>query len=439
LRCFNLGFKEKSVVFEKYRLSAAAMAVAFVSSSMLIAEDWPTFRGVSRTAVAPDTNLLDRWPEDGPQLLWTAKGAGRGYASPAIYQGRIYTLGDNLSTAEDKDEYLTCFSAEDGSQIWKSKTGPAWNSGNDTWQGSRSTPTANGDHVWVISPFGKLVCAKISDGSIVWERSLLDDLGGKKRDSWGYSESPLIDGNKVICTPGGPKATMVALDKLTGETIWTCSRPDDVGAGHSSIVITEVGGMKVYVQNTGGGPMGVDAETGKLLWSYDMEPPTAFIPTPVIQGDLVCAVAGYNSGGVLLQQVPTASGGVSIKEIYGLNRDLNNKHGGVILVDKHLYAGGKDKNIIYCADLMTGKVLWEERGSGTGSTSVISADGKLFIRFQNGVVALARADTRGYKESGSFTAPGSGDMPSWAHPVISDGKLYLREGDAILCYQISKN
>lgn len=405
------------------------------------AADWPTFGGADRTSVSSETNLLDKWGNDGPKLLWKAVGVGRGYASPAVSEGRVYTLGDGLSTAPsgDTDEYLTCFSEKDGSPLWQTKTGPAWTQGKLSWQGSRGTPTVDGTHVYVLTPHGQLVCAKTQDGAIVWQVNLKKDLGGKKADSWGYSESPLVDGDKLLCTPGGPEATVVALNKLTGKVIWKCARPDDVGAGHSSIVISHVGGQKVYVQNTGGGPMGI-AENGELLWDYDVTPPTAFIPTPIVHDDYVFSVAGYGLGGALLQQIPVADGKVSIKEIYGPKTPLGNKHGGVVLVDQRLYGGAEDRNIIYCADLLTGEILWQKRGSGSNSTSVIAADGKLFVRFQNGTMALAPLDPQGYEETSSFTTPGSGDSesPSWAHPVIANGKLLLREGDTILCYQISK-
>ena len=405
------------------------------------ADDWPTFRGADRTSVSSETNLLDQWGSEGPELLWKAEGAGRGYASPAVSEGRLYTLGDGLSTAPsgDTDEYLTCFSAKDGRPLWKTKTGPAWTQGKLSWQGSRGTPTVDGEHVYVLTPHGQLICAKTQDGAIVWQINLKEDLGGTKADSWGYSESPLVDGDKLLCTPGGPKATLVALQKSTGKVIWKCVRPDDVGAGHSSIVISHVGGQKVYVQNTGGGPMGI-SEDGELLWDYDITPPTAYIPTPIIQDNYVFTVAGYGTGGALLQQVPAANGKVSIKEIYGPKTALGNKHGGVILVDQRLYGGAEDRNIIYCADLKSGEILWQKRGSGANSISLIAADGKLFVRFQNGTMALAPLDPQGYAETSSFTTPGSGasDSPSWAHPVIANGQLLLREGDTILCYQISK-
>ena len=188
--------------------------------------------------------------------------------------------------------------------------------------------------------------------------------------------------------------------------------------------------------------MGVDPESGALLWEYDMDPPTAFIPTPVTKGPYVFSVAGYKLGGALLKQVasknPAGGSSVTVEEVYGVKTELGNKHGGVILVGDHIYGGMEDRNILFCADMMTGETKWKERGSGDRSTSVIAADGKLFIRFQNGVVALAKISPEGYEEISSFKTPGSGngEKPSWAHPVISDGKLYLREDDAILCYDV---
>ncbi|MBX3421383.1 MAG: PQQ-like beta-propeller repeat protein [Pirellulaceae bacterium] len=431
--------------FEQHRradgLTCACLAVLATVGYQASGQDWPTFRGSNRTAVAGDSGLLNQWDASGPRLLWTAKGAGSGYSSAAVAAGRVYTLGDAPSTAADEDEYLTCYDLSSGKQLWMTKTGPAWNGhpSQPTWNGARSTPTIDGDHVYVLNPNGMLHCVSIH-GQPIWNKSLPDDLSGKKHDGWGYGESPLIDGNLLICTPGGEKATVVALDKVSGEVVWTCARPNDVGAGHSSVVTSNVGGRKVYVQNTGGGPLGIDAATGALLWSYDVPPPVAFIPSPVIKDDLVFTVAGYGTGGALLRQVPGDGGRVTIKEVYGLNKDLDNKHGGVILVGNHLYAGCSDRSQIYCAELETGKIVWRGRGSGSGSTSVIAADGKLFIRYQNGKVGLAPVSTESFDEVSSFQTPGSGDgkPPSWAHPVIAHGKLLLRENDTILCYDIKR-
>lgn len=415
----------------------ALVATTILSAAPAVfATDWPTFRGAGRTAVAPDTDLLESWPADDPPLVWGTKGAGRGYASLAIVGDRIYTLGDGLSTAADSDEYLSCFNRADGRQLWKTKTGKPWNDGKESWQSSRSTPTVDGDMVYVITPYGSLVACTAADGAEVFRVDLKERFGGKKGDAWGYSESVLVDGDRLICTPGGEKAAVVALDKKTGGDIWACPMGDLRGAGHSSIVISEVKGRRIYVQTTASGPIGVDAATGTLLWRYPIDQTVAVIPTPIVRGDLVFFSAGYRRGGALLRQVPQANGGVSVEEIYGLNTDLANKHGGIVLVGDHLYGDSDDKGIPFCAELMTGKILWKERGSGKNSATVMAADEHVYIRYSDGTVSLVKADPAEYREVSCFSAPGSGDRPSWAHMVILDGLLYLREGDAILCYDL---
>ena len=259
---------------------------ATLAAATARAADWPTFRGAGRTGVAPDTDLLESWPAEGPPLVWQTAGAGRGYASPVIAGDRIFTLGDGLSTADDADEYLSCFDRATGRQLWKTKTGVAWTDGQPTWQSSRSTPTVDGERVYVLSPFGLLLACSVADGRELFRVDLKTDLGGTKGDSWGYSESVTIDGDTLICTPGGDKATLAALDKLTGKVRWTCRVPGDRGAGHASVVIATVGGRKVYVQTTAGGAIGVDAASGKLLWTYPIDKTTAVIPTPIVRDDL---------------------------------------------------------------------------------------------------------------------------------------------------------
>jgi outer membrane protein assembly factor BamB len=400
--------------------------------------DWPTFRGPDRSGVADDTGLLDQWPEGGPKLLWQADGMGRGYSSPAIANGRIYLLGDGLSTADDSDEYVICVKESDGSLVWRHKTGSPWNNGSPTWQSSRSTPTVDGDRVYALTPFGQLFCLRADTGEEVWKRHLEQDLEGKKADPWGYSESVTIDGDHLICTPGGSKNTMVALNKMTGETVWSCSNQDDTGAGHASIVIAEVAGKRIYVQTTGRGAMGVSASDGKLLWTYPIDRTTAVIPTPIVRGDLVFFTAGYNRGGALLKQVPGGENGVTIEEIYPTNTDLQNKHGGVVLVGDYLYGDTDDRGMPYCAELMTGEIAWKGRGSGSRSVSVVAADGKIFFHYSSGVMTMVKASPDKFEEVSSFEVPRGDDRPCWAHPVIAGGKLYLREGDKLLCYDLRK-
>ena len=422
------------------RALAATMFISFVitlpTMSTGRASDWPSFRGPDRTGVSKETGLLTKWPTDGPPLVWKTEGAGRGYASLAIAGERIFTLGDGPSSATDKDEYIVCFDRKTGDRIWSTKTGKPWTSGSPTWQSSRGTPTVDGNVVYVVTPFGQLICLDVADGHERWRKSLKDDFGGKKGDNWGYSESVLIDGDRLICTPGGPKETMVALNKHTGELIWKAVRPDDRGAAHSSIMISEIGGTRVYVQDTASGPIGVRAEDGRLLWSYAVDRTPAIIPTPIIRGDLAYFSIGYKRGGLLLKQIPTADGGVKIKEIYSLKPPMANKHGGVVLIGKYVYGDTEDSGVPFCAEMMTGKIMWKHRGSGRGSAAMTAADGHLYIHYADGTMVLAPAQPTSYTEVGSFKVPGSGERPSWSHPVILDGKLYLREHDHVLCYDV---
>jgi outer membrane protein assembly factor BamB len=424
-------------IFRVFSLTIAGSA-SFFAADIGRCEDWPTFRGSHRTAVATDKNLLASWPEDGPKLVWESSGAGRGYASLAVAGDKIFTLGDGLSTKEgDEDEYLIAFDRATGKQLWTTKTGPAWKVMQPDWHNSRSTPTVDGSMVYVVTPNGVLVACNTADGKEVWRKHLVDDIGGKKDDPWGYSESVLIDGDNLVCTPGGEKSTMVALNKKTGEIVWTAARPGDRGAGHASIAISEVGGNRVYVQTTGSGAIGVSAKDGKVLWSYPIDKTTAVIPTPIVRGDLVFFSVGYGRGGALLQQVAGADG-VTVKEIYGLNTKLGNKHGGVVLMGDYLYGDADDRGTPFCAELMTGNIKWNGRGPGKGSTVVIGGGDMLYMQFQNGEMALVKTDPAEYTVVSHFKIPGSGGRPSWAHPAIVDGKLYVRSQDKIMCYNIAQ-
>lgn len=401
------------------------------------ATHWPQWRGPNRDDNSTSQGLLKGWPKEGPKLLWEAKGAGRGYASVVIANGRVVTMGDAPSTAADNAEYVQCFDEATGKSIWSAKVGDPWKNGQESWQSSRSTPTIDGDRVYALSAFGKLVCFDFGSGKEIWRKDLAADFKGKKGDGWGYSESVLIDGDQLICTPGSESHTMVALNKLTGELIWASGLADVRGAGHASAMVSQIGKTKVYVQTTASGAMGVRASDGKLLWSYPIDKTTAVIPSPIVRGDLVFFTAGYGRGGALLRQVADGDG-VKVEEVYPLNTDLKNKHGGVVLVGDYLYGDTDDGGIPYCAEFLTGKQKWKQRGSGQRSAAVTYADGHLYFRFSDGTLALVPASPKGYEEVSTFKIPHSGERPSWSHPVVAGGKLFLREGDYILCYDLKQ-
>jgi outer membrane protein assembly factor BamB len=310
--------------------------------------------------------------------------------------------------------------------------------------GARGTPTVDADGVYAIGTEGDLVAVDAATGKERWRKSLVRDYGGQMMSMWKFSESPLLDGDRVVVTPGARAAGLVALDKKTGAELWRTALPDlgpkgKDGAGYSSIVISNAGGVRQYVQLMGRGLVGVNAADGKLLWSYNrIANDVANIPTPLVSGDLVFTSTGYGAGAALLK-LSKAAQGVEAREVYFLEaKSLQNHHGGLVLVDGHVYAGhGHNRGFPICVELATGKVVWggDIRNAGTGSAAVAYADGNLYFRYQNGAVILIEATPSGYKEKGSFEIP---DVkgPSWPHPVIAGGKLYLREGDTLYCYDL---
>jgi outer membrane protein assembly factor BamB len=318
----------------------------------------------------------------------------------------------------------------DGKNLWETKVGkPGGN-----YAGTRCTPTVDGGLVYALGQFGDLVCVEAATGAEKWRRNFAKDFKGRS-GGWNYTESPLIDGEKLICTPGGPEATLVALDKKTGEVIWKSALGDT--AGYSSAVVSTAGGIRQYVQLTANGVVGVSAKDGKLLWRYEkLGRNVANIPTPIILGDQVFCTAGYGKGGALLT-LSRDGDGIKVKEEY-YTRDLGNRHGGVVIVGDYAY-GDRDQNgTPWCAEWKTGKVKWQRdrrKGKGNGSAAVTYADGNLYVRYSNGYVSLVPAGPDGYEEKGSFKIP-NGDRNSWAHPVVIGGRLYLREKGVLWCYDV---
>jgi outer membrane protein assembly factor BamB len=399
--------------------------------------EWPQWRGPARDGVSTETGLAHQWPRP-PRLVWRATGLGEGYSSVSIAGGRIYTMGDRGSS-----QVVIALRAEDGAELWATPIGSSWQGGG--YAGPRSTPTIDGENVFAIGPHGDLACLEAKTGQIHWQKSFARDFGGKMMSHWGFSESPLVDGDRLICTPGGPRAAIVALDKHTGAEIWRARLPSLGGSGkdgaaYSSIVISEGAGVRQYVQLMGRGMVSVRAEDGKFLWSYArVANKTANIPTPIVKGDYVFASTGYQTGSVLLRLKRTPQG-VDADEVYFLNGGtLQNHHGGMVLVGDYLYGGhGHKAGFPVCVEFLTGRVVWNGgRGPGSGSAAVVYADGELYFRYENGIVALIDATPDGYRLKGTFEIPGV-EKPSWPHPVVADGRLYLREQDALFCYDVSR-
>ncbi len=393
----------------------------------LVAADWPQWRGPNRDGVSKETGLLASWDEDGPPLVWKTKGLGGGYSSLVIAKGKIFTMGSQRGGTT-----VTALDME-GKTLWTTHVG----GGGDP----NCTPTYDDGLVYALSRDGDFVCVDADTGEEKWRKSFSKDFGGRMMSGWGYSESPLVDGDRLICTPGSKDAAIAALDKKTGKTIWRAAVPDGAGgAGYSSIVVAQVGGIRQYVQLMGRGLIGVAAKDGKLLWNYTkIANGTANIPTPIVKDNLVFCSSGYGTGAALLKLTASA-GRVRADEVYFLPGDkAQNHHGGMILVGDYVYFGnGHNNGFPICVNLKTGKVAWSQgRGPGSGSAAVTFADGHLYFRYQNGLMALIEATPSGYKEKGKFKIP-EPDQNSWSHPVICDGKLYLRSQDLLFCYDVRK-
>ncbi|MCH9647128.1 MAG: PQQ-like beta-propeller repeat protein [Deltaproteobacteria bacterium] len=423
-------------------LTALLVLISFGGVAAAESSDWPQWRGPQRNGHGSDTGLLQSWPEAGPPLAWKKTGLGGGFSSVAVAGDKIFTMGD-LGDAQ----YVLALDRHKGAHLWKVKIGPSWE---DQYLGPRSTPTVDGNRVYALGTEGTLLCLDSSTGKIVWQRSLIKDFGGRMMSvgddgtyNWKFSESPLIDGDRILVTPGGPQAAVVALDKNSGKEIWRTALPKFGskgldGAGYSSIVISNGGGVRQYIQLLGRGLIGLEAKTGRFLWGYDkVANEVANIPTPLVQGDYIFASSGYGTGAALLRLTQNKTG-VQAEEVYFLTADtFQNHHGGMILKDGYVYAGtGHNKGFPIAVELATGKIAWgPERNKGSGSAAVAYADGHLYLRYQNGLMVLAEATLESYREKGSFPIPDA-EKPSWPHPVIAGGMLYLREQDTLLVYDL---
>lgn len=382
---------------------------------------WPQWRGPERTGLSTETGLLRQWPAGGPSLVWSTSELGEGYGSVAIQGGRIYVQGTHGT-----DSTLFCLEESSGQTLWTATLGDRLDHGRGP--GPRGTPTLHEDRIYVLTENGDLACLQAADGKTLWHRNILQDFKGEN-PRWLISESPLVDGDRVIVMPGGDQASLVALNKDTGETIWTSKELSD-GAGYSSCLVAEVQGIRTLLAFTAAAAVGLRAEDGQLLWRYEpVANRTANVTTPIFYQDRAFYSSDYGTGCALLQ-LKADNGSMEAKEVY-FNRDMRNHHGGVVLVDGYLY--GFSGAILTCMEFETGKVMWKDRSVGKGS--VTYADGQLYLFSEKNVVGLAEATPDEYRETGRFEVADQG-WPSWAHPVVSGGRLYIRNQGVLNCYDI---
>jgi hypothetical protein len=391
------------------------------SAAPAAAGDWPQWHGPARTNLSSETGLLKQWPAGGPKLLWSVSGLGAGYGSLAIRGDRIYVQG-----ATGGRSVVLALNRADGRQIWNAPLGRALDQ--DRGGGPRGTPTVDGDVIYVLTEDGDLACVRDRDAHVLWRRNMLRDFGGRN-PYWLISESPLIDGQKLIVTPGGRGAGIVALDKSSGKEIWRSSELSDP-AGYASCIVADVQGVRTVMNLTAEAGVGVRANDGKLMWRYEKAANgTANCTTPVYADNKVFYTSAYGTGCGLLR-LTNQDGLIKADEAY-FSREMQNHHGGVLLVNGHVY--GSSNAILTCMDFAEGETRWRDRSVGKGSLTY--ADGMLYLLGENNQVALAEATPDGYREHGRFAIEDQG-RPSWAHPVVCGGRLYIRNQGTLSCYDV---
>ncbi len=400
-----------------FLLAAAVLCTAALAAP---AADWPQWRGPDRNGVSSETGLLQRWPPSGPPLVWTAQNLGAGYGSVAVAGDRVFVQG-----LRNRQSIVSALSLTDGREVWSKNLGPGGE--NDRGSGPRSTPTVDGDRLYILTESGDLWCLR-QDGSEVWHRNILRDFSARNIP-WLISESPLVDGNRLIVSPGGRGAGIVALDKMTGATLWTSKELSDEAA-YASAIVADVQGVRTVMTYTADAGVGVRASDGKLMWKYrPVANNTANIATPVFFDNKVFYTSNYGTGGALLG-LRVENGEVRAQEIY-LTREMQNHHGGVVLVDGYLY--GYNNAILTCLEFASGKMMWRNRSVGKGA--VTAAGGDLYIVGEDNIVGLAAATPTGYQEKGRFQIRDQG-APAWAHPVVSNGHLYIRNQNVLMKYDV---
>jgi len=410
-----------------------AAVVAILLSVPAADSDWNQWRGPKRDGHSPDTGLLKQWPAAGPNLAWKANGLGSGFSSVSIQGDRIYTMGDLGDSCT-----IIAMSLADGKIVWSAKVGKT--EGGGGYPGPRCTPTLDGKLVFGLGQYGDLVCVDQADGKEKWRKNLESDFGGKT-PHWGYAESPLVDGDQLVCIPGGKSGSVVALNKTNGEKLWQ-SEPLAGGAEYTSLLPVEIGGVRQYIVVTKGTMAGIAAKDGKVLWKGSHPGGTAVIATPVYADGIAFMTVAYGVGCKAFK-ITSANGAFTAEVAYsdeGKDKKgakiMDNKTGGVIVVGEHLY-GVTDGGRLKCVELKTGKVVWEDRCVG-GKASVAFADGHLVVRGEDGrgTIALVEATPEGYKEKGRFDQPERSKKTAWPHPVIAGGKLYIRDQDVLLCFDV---
>ncbi len=425
--CFDLLFFYIKENHKSMKISLFTLFSIICSSVYSWSADWPSWRGEERTGLSKESGLLQNWPNGGPKKIWTSNQAGMGYSGFTIQNGILYTMG-----ASGKKEMLIAFDADTGKKKWGLQVGELLTNG---WgDGPRMSPTISDGKIYALGGKGNLVCADAVKGKLIWKKSMVDDLGGKV-PGWGYTESVLVEQGKVICTPGGKSGTLAALDANNGKTVWRTKDFTD-GAQYSSPIAVIHEGQRQYIQLVMKNLVGIDSSNGSLLWKSSWPGKVAVIPTPIYGDGNVYITSGYGVGCKLVK-----IGKNEPKNIYE-NKVMKNHHGGVIKVKNYLY-GYSDGVGWVCQDFKTGELMWNEK-KALGKGAIAYADDRLYCQGEgDGKIIMIEASPKGWTPCGEFVLSPQTQKRNpkgriWTHPVICNGKLYLRDQEYILCYNLKE-
>jgi outer membrane protein assembly factor BamB len=407
--------------------TVAACLASWSLTAVAAPGDWPQWRGKNRDGRSTESGLLKQWPEAGPPLVWKATGLGLGYATVSLVGDRVFTMGDKGDV-----NYVVALNRADGKQLWTTQVGKAGAPGWGGFAGPRCAPTVVGERLFAVGQYGEVVCLDAASGQELWSQNYARDFGGQLPE-WGYTGMPLVDGDQVILTPGGPRGNLAAVSTQTGDLRWQSKDFTD-GLHYSSPILAEIGGVRQYIQLTDASVAGIAAADGRLLWRAARKGSTAVIPTPIYHDHHVYVSSGYGAGCNLFK-ITVDGGQFSAQPVYA-NKVMTNHHGGVILVGQHLY-GHSDGKGWTCQDFLTGEAVWQEKGK-LGKGSLVFADGLFYLRQEDGpgTVAIIEATPEGYRERGRFNQPDRTDKNSWSHPVVAGGRLYIRDQDVLLCHDV---
>ncbi|MGA2253959.1 MAG: PQQ-binding-like beta-propeller repeat protein [Thermoguttaceae bacterium] len=428
--CGRTATSRKRATMSFPRAFGFLLALTLTSDSALAQSGgyWPQFRGPDRSNVSTEIGLLKAWPKEGPPLLWKVTNLGTGMAPVSVAEGRIYTLA-----FRDGTEYAVALDRGTGKEIWTVALGPGRQEAGMQFHFQRQ-PVIDHDRLYAFSANAELFCLDVDAGQVFWKKDYRKDFPGKV-SGWGMNDHPLVDGDRLICTPGGKDATLVALDKRTGEVVWKAVVPDGDVPAHSPVMVAEVDGVRQYVELLSRGLVGISAKDGAFLWRYNRASNGIInVPAPIVRGDRIFVSSGYGVGSALLK-LSSVERKIKVEEVY-FTKEFQNLNGGMVLVGDHIYGGhrsGIGGGPLACLEMKTGKVAWSQRGD---FTNVLAADGHLYCRHTSGFIALVEATPQEYKEKGRFMQPDRSQSPAWTYLVLTGRRLYVRDQSTLLCYDL---